>query len=185
MRDSNLRLCLVSALGGALLAIGCSSSNGSASTPESQTLIQIVPDDFVAKGTCGNPLMSYVATLFDFTGPAGLSDAGVSAQSFVVATSPPKGCTESTVFSSVAAGHAYMVELHGYKQSRDEYHSADSGSFSGSSAMLLNSDDSYLAPAWNANCYGWRDRNGVLQPGYAYAYATMTLSTCSLLGSEP
>jgi hypothetical protein len=179
MRELRPKISLAVAVLGALETLACSSSNGGASTPESQTLIQVAPEDFIVDGACGDELASYVATLFDVTGPAGLSDAGVSGQSFVVASTPPKGCDESTVFSNVVSGHAYMVELQGYTLLPDEIHPAESGS-----PAMLSSDGSYLTPTWTASCYGWRDRNGNEQPGYAYAYVTMTLRTCSRLGSK-
>lgn len=126
-------------------------------------------------------MRSYAATLYDDTGAAGLQDAGVSATSFVVTSTPPKTCDETTVFSDVVAGHAYRVELQGYVQSAVELGRAAEGS----SAMLLLSDGSYIAPAWTASCHGWMDSAGNRQPGYAYAYVTMMLSECSQLASQP
>ncbi len=109
-----------------------------------------------------------------------MDDAGVSKRSFRVASTPPKGCEESTVFSNVVAEHAYRVELEGYHQLAAELRPATDGS----SAMLLQSDGSYVPPAWNAACHGWTDNQGNSQPGYSYGYVTMMLSVCSRLGSE-
>jgi hypothetical protein len=162
-----------------VLVWGCGTNYSASTTTESQTLIGIDPDDFVAAGACGDRLRSYVATLFDETGPAGLDDAGVSATSFLVASTPPKSCDESTVFSDVVATHAYRVDLQGYVQPAADLEPADEGS----SAMRLRSDQSYIAPEWTATCHGWRDNQGTQQPGYAYANVTMKLNDCSHLGS--
>jgi hypothetical protein len=161
-----------------LLPLGCSSSS-SDTTTESQTLIGIDPANFVASNACGNQLMSYVATLYDDTGAAGLSDSGVSAGSFLVASSPPKSCSEAMVFSNVVKEHAYRVDLQGYTQAAADLAPAASGS----NAMLLIGDSSYVTPTWTASCYGWRDNNGQERPGYAYEDITVHLTACSRLGT--
>jgi hypothetical protein len=161
------------------MVLGCSSSNSQALVLESQTLVAVEPADFVDDGTCGKQLKTYVATLFDDTGPTGLSDAGVSSGRFLVASSPPKPCSEATVFSRVIAGHAYSVELQGYQQPASDL----SPAYSGSSAMLLNTDSSYVAPFWTATCHGWTDNDGMVQPGYSYGNATVTLHECTKLGA--
>ena len=168
------------------MALGCSSSNSQALVLEAQTLVAVEPADFVDDGTCGTQLKTYVATLFDDTGPIGVSDAGVSSERFMVASSPPKPCSEATVFSRVISGHAYSVELQGYQQPASDLTPAyvtDRINNSGSSAMLLNSDSSYVAPLWNATCHGWTDNDGVVQPGYCYQNVTVTLHECTKLGT--
>ncbi len=163
--------------------LGCSSSNSQATLPEAQTLVGIEATDFVAEGTCGTQLQSYVATLFDDTGPAGISDAGVSSGRFLVAISAARSCDQATVFSNVIASHAYDVELQGYKQRASDLYSAYISANSGSSAMLLRSDSSYVAPQWTASCHGWTDDEGNAHPGYAYLNVTVTLRECTKFGA--
>lgn len=179
MHKSNPNYWLIVAVVCELLPLGCSSSSTSDATTESQTLIGIDPADFVASNACGSQLMSYVATLYDDTGAAGLEDSGVSTSSFLVASTPPKSCSEATVFSNVIAAHAYRVDLQGYSLPATEL----IGAASGSNAMLLQSDSSYVPPTWTASCYGWMDNNGQQRPGYAYEYVTAHLTVCSRLGT--
>ena len=179
MYKSNPNCWLIVAVICGLLPLGCSSSSSTSSTTESQTLIGIDPANFVAGNACGSQLMSYVATLYDDTGLTGLTDAGVSAVSFLVASTPPKSCSEATVFSNVVAAHAYRVDLQGYAQPATDLEPAASGS----NAMLLRSDSSYVSPTWTASCYGWKDNNGNERPGYAYTDVTVHLTVCSQLGS--
>jgi len=179
MHKSTSNCWLIVAVICGLLPLSCSSSSTTAATTESQTLIGIDPANFVASNACGSQLMSYVATLYDDTGLTGLTDAGVSAVSFLVTSTPPKSCSETTVFSDVVAAHAYRVELQGYTQPATDLEPAASGS----NAILLRSDSSYVTPIWTASCYGWRDNNGNERPGYAYAYVTVHLTVCSRLGS--
>ena len=173
---------------GTLATIGCSSSNSQASIPEALTLIAIEPSDFVAAGACSTRLQSYVATLFDDTGPSGILDSGVSAGPFLIASSPAKACDQATVFANVVAGHAYAVELQGYSQPASDLKPAyisDITAGAGSSAMLLTADSSYAAPLWTAACSGWTDNAGNRQPGYCFQNMTVTLRDCTKLGVIP
>jgi len=179
MHKSNPNCWLIVAIICGLLPLSCSSNSTSATTTESQTLIGVDPANFVASNACGSQLMSYVATLYDDTGAGGVGDAGVSAGSFLVASTPPKSCSEATVFSDVVAAHAYRVDLQGYTQLAADLEPATSGS----NAMLLQDDSSYVKPTWTASCYGWMDNNGNKRPGYAYGYVTVHLTVCSRLGT--
>jgi len=179
MHKSNPNCWLISAVICGLLPLSCSSSSSSTSTTEAQTLIGIDPANFVAGDACGSQLMSYVATLYDDTGTTGLTDSGISAGSFLVASTPAKSCSEATVFSNVVAAHAYRVDLQGYALPATDLQPATSGS----NAMLLRDDLSYVTPTWTASCYGWLDNNGSAHPGYAYEYVTVHLTACSRLGT--
>src|ERR1700690_1715327 len=91
-------------------ALGCASSNSNVLAPEAQTLIGVSAADFMAAGSCGTTVQRYVATLRDLTGSAKIDLLGTSSAPFVVGSSAPTPCDESTVFSNVIVSHAYEID---------------------------------------------------------------------------
>lgn len=158
-----------------LFIVGCSSSNSNTVAPEAETLIGVNPSDFMADDACGTKVQVYVGTLRDMTGFDKISDAGVSAAPFVVASSPPTACNRSIVFSNVVVSHAYDIDLNGYDR-------ADIAPIPDAAESVMFAGAQYVAPRWTATCYGWSDSGGVYQPGIAYANVTVTLSVCTKLG---
>lgn len=182
---ANSRLNLVFLMGSLLVLVigGCSSNNSSSSDLEALTLIGVRPEDFVSGAVCGTQVNSYVVSLYDVTGPAGIADSGVSSNTFFVSSSRPKSCKEATVFSNVVEDNAYFAQIDGYVELPAQLRPAYDDSLSAvSSAMIRTSDSQFVNPAWTATCYGFMDNLGHRQPGRAYSNITVNLTSCSQLG---
>jgi len=156
--------------------LGCSSTNSSTATLESQTLVAVDPKDFMADGVCGRTVQRYVATLIDESGPSAVGATEVSQSPFLVGSSKPMPCNESIAFGKVVAYHAYEAKLDGYDRTDIE------PAAPGSSAMILG--EQLAPPRWTATCHGWTDADGGAEPGISYPNITVNLRNCTKLGQD-